>query len=143
MCLAHFNSKNMHAPACCWLRLPGNSISISSVKSDVWLILRWWNSIFVGSLTFHLTTAFLCEVWPSPRDLTVKAMLKFGGTTIYIFRLHQRIGYHAPGAHNKADCWGNLPLRTGYPICADGGNWEGNNLDISEPLPTAGPQLHC
>jgi hypothetical protein len=26
---------------------------MSSVKSDIWLILRWWKSIFVGSLNWH------------------------------------------------------------------------------------------
>jgi len=59
---------------------------------------------FPGPLlgAFRHTPAFLSKTWPSPRDLTVKAMLKFGGTTIYIFRLHQRIGDYVPGAHNKA-----------------------------------------
>ena len=29
---AHFSSNSILAAACCWFRLPGNSISISSVK---------------------------------------------------------------------------------------------------------------
>ena len=50
---AHLSSKNMHAAACCWLWLPGKSISINSVKSEIWLICLWWKSIFVGSVNLH------------------------------------------------------------------------------------------
>ena len=55
MCWDHFNSRNMHPAACCWLRFPGKSISISSVKSDIWLMCLNLSSIFVdsGKLQFH------------------------------------------------------------------------------------------
>ena len=55
-------------------------------------------------------------------------MLKSGGTTIYIFRLHQRIGDYVLGAHNKGGWAGTMALPMGFPIWIDELIAEGNRL---------------
>jgi hypothetical protein len=73
-------------------RIAGNSISINSVKSDIWQILRLLNSIFGGSLTFHIHPCLLVENMAFAAGPDGEGHVKTWGTTIYIFRLHQRIG---------------------------------------------------
>jgi len=129
MCLAHFNSKNMHAAACCWLRLPGNSISISSVKSDIWLILRWWKSIFVGSLTCYFHPSLFLGKVAFAAGRGGEGHVKIWGHYYLYFSVAPEIGQSYGKCTQQGWLSGKTGSADGYtdPLVSEGGrlyNWK-------------------
>ncbi len=139
----HFSSENMHAAAYCWLRLPGNSIAISSVKSESWLIRLCWKSILVGSGMLHFHPGLFVQDTAFAAGPLCRGLVKEEDHLFMFFGSHQESGDHGPDAHVMVDWLERAAAPTGFLMRFDGGDWEGGSLVNWEPYGSADPRHSC